>query len=144
MMSTGGFARAKGQRGERDAIKTLQPIVDKVYLEMGYAGENLPVLERNQMQSARGGHDIIGLDWLALEIKHQETLSINTWWSQAQRQAKGNQIPVLMYRQNRIKWRVVMNGYIPAGEKRIKCPVDITLEAFLLWLEYQLKAELTK
>ena len=134
-------ARDKGQRAERQAIATLQPVVTKVYLEFG---KEPPALERNLMQSMKGGYDLVGLEWLALEIKHQEVLKVDDWWSQAVHQAGESRIPVLMYKQNRVKWRVKLLGLIPAGEKRIKCPCDIDLATFLLWLEYRIRSELTQ
>lgn len=137
----GAMSRNKGQRAERDVIKLLQPVVNEVYTA---AGIEAPLLERNLMQWSRGGHDIVGLDWIALEVKHHEILSINVWWEQTKKQAGALKIPVLIYKQNRVKWRVVMFGYLPAGEQRVRCPVDISLETFLVYfknmLAHQLKA----
>lgn len=132
-------ARDKGQRAERQAIATLQPVVDKVYREFEMEP---PALERNLMQSMKGGYDVVGLDWMALEIKHQETLKVGDWWNQAVRQAGESRIPVLMYKSNRVKWRVMLLGLLPAGERRIKCPCDVELDSFLLWLEYRIRSEL--
>ena len=76
---SGGFSREKGKRAEREVVKLLQPVVTKVYQE---AGKEIPLLERNLMQSHKGGHDIVGLEWMALEVKHHETLQISQWWEQ--------------------------------------------------------------
>jgi hypothetical protein len=133
--------RTKGQSGEREVIKILQPVVIEVYEQFGLIP---PDLERNLMQSMKGGHDIIGLDWMALEVKRQETLSISNWWDQAKTQSKIGQEPILIYRQSHRLWRVMMFGFLPAGASKIRCPVDINLESFLLYFKYRLIAELTK
>lgn len=80
----GNFSRNKGQRGEREVIKLLQPTVSKVYMEAGFPSLELT---RNLSQSQNGGFDIAGLDWLALEVKYQETENVKGWWEQACRQA---------------------------------------------------------
>jgi hypothetical protein len=137
------FGRDKGQRGERLAISVLQPVVTKVYEERGL---EVPKLERNLMQTMKGGHDIVGLDWLALEIKFQETLHINAWWSQTLRQAGETRVPVLMYKQSRVKWRVMLVGSLMIGPNgvggRVRAPVDITLEDFLCYFERRIIWEL--
>lgn len=138
---SGLFAREKGKRAEREAVKLLQPIINEVY---GKYGLEIPELQRNQMQSHKGGYDIVGLEWLALEVKHQETLHISDWWSQTVRQAGEERTPVLIYKQNRVKWRVVMYGFLPAGGDWIdwpRTPVDITLEAFLTYFRVRLLQE---
>jgi len=135
----GSFSKQKGKRGEREAVNLLKPTIEKVYSE---SDMDAPVLFRNQNQSANGGYDIDGLSWLALEVKRCEVLSIAKWWEQTNRQASGNQAPVLLYRQNGKKWRVRMWGYLQAGDRRVKAPVDIEIETFLVWFEVRLKAEL--
>lgn len=135
--------RQKGQRAERAFIKELQPVIDRVYVDR----DNVPKLERNLMQSMKGGYDIIGLEWLALEIKHQEKLNIKEWWKQTLKQAGETRMPVLAYKQNNIKWRVVMWGTLNGGIKdkdefSIQLPVDIPLESFLTYFEQQLRIDL--
>ena len=137
-MGAGGFARDKGQRAERAAVKLLQPIINHVFQTVG---KEPPQLERNLMQSHKGGHDIIGLDWLALEIKHQETLHINAWWEQTKQQAGKLKEPILMYKQNNVKWRVMLYGYIPSKAEYLQCPVDICLEDFLVYFERRVRDE---
>lgn len=64
----------------------------------------MPDLKRNLMQSREGGYDLVGIDWLALEVKRQEGLNISGWWRQAVRQAGEGQTPFLMYKQNFKPW----------------------------------------
>lgn len=81
---SGSYSRDKGQRGEREVIKVLQPTVSKVYIE---AGLPAPELARNLSQTRDGGFDIKGLEWMALEVKYQESENIKAWWEQTCRQA---------------------------------------------------------
>lgn len=132
------FAQSKGARGERLAIDLLQPIVDRVL------GEKSVILARNSMQSRFGGYDVIGLDWMALEIKNCETLNIPTWWNQVIKSCKADQEPILMYKSNRVKFRIMMYGYLPIGLKKLRCPVDIPFDTFACWFEHRLKEEQLK
>ena len=92
-----------------------------------------PELKRNLQQTESGGYDVIGLPWMALEIKHQETLNLNAWWEQTERQCKSGQIPILAYRQNRKPWRVRMKGTPLPSINGMNCIVDIDLMSFLNW-----------
>lgn len=144
------FARDKGARGERSAIALLQPVVNACYEKHGLVP---PTLARNSLQSRFGGFDIVGVDWLALEIKNQEKENRSVWWEQTKIQAikaekslgktyYGPLEPVLMYKANRVAWRVMMHGYLPAGSKRLKATVDISADAFLAWFKLRLTQEL--
>lgn len=143
------MSRNKGQRAEREVVKLLQPVVIEVWNELGKEGV-APSLERNLMQAHKGGHDLLGLDWLAIEVKHQEQFALASWWQQTKDQAdKAGQHsivevePVLFYRRNNVSWRVVMFGYLGVdGSKRVRCPVNVTPEAFLLWFRLRLLVEL--
>ena len=129
---SGKFSRDKGQRAERAIIKLLQPVVNDVYEKNGL---EVPSLERNLMQANKGGHDIVGLEWLALEVKHQETLHITQWWEQAVRQAGENRIPVLLFKQSRSQWRVMLPSVLDAGDWFINVTAEIRLEDFLKWFK---------
>lgn len=99
-----------------------------------------PQVQRNQNQSAVGGDDLIGTYDFSIEIKRQEALSLDKWWKQAcvsaSRQGK---IPVVIYKQNRKPWRVMIGGYIvhpsvkPADPKKVFIAVprmEVNLEDF--------------
>lgn len=145
----GAMSRNKGQRAEREIVKLLQPVVIAAWTELERVGP-APNLERNLMQAHKGGHDLLGLDWLALEVKHQEQFMIASWWQQTKEQAtKASQLlnievePVLFYRKNHVQWRVIMRGYLDVqGGGRVRCPVNIPPEAFLVWFKLRLLAEL--
>lgn len=135
------FSRDKGQRAERDVVRLLQPVVTAVYTA---AGQAVPTLERNLMQSHKGGADIAGLAWLALEVKHHEKVNVPLFWEQCKRQAGDTREPVLLYKSNRVKWRAVLFGYVPAGSAQVHCPVDIDVNDFLAWFETRLREEVKK
>ncbi len=146
----GSHSRSKGQRGERAAIDWLQPICDQV-LDTLCATHGLhhnvtaPLLQRNTIQSDRGGFDVVGLPWLALEVKNYETdapAQIEGWWKQAYGQAGPDQVPVLLYKRNHRPFRARM----PGGWGRDFCwvsgPVDIDADQFEEWFRKKLRAEL--
>jgi len=125
-----GGNRQKGHDGEREIVKLLQPIVEMIL------GEKR--LQRNLQQTRQGGHDICGLEHLAIEVKRCETLEIEKWWKQTLRQAAmlgKDAIPVLFFRQNRGKWRVMMFGQVGT----MTCRVEIDMLTFGLWLGEDLK-----
>lgn len=138
----------KGKNGEREIIRYLQPIVDRVLAEVNEKradeGEELREtvrLLRNSLQSAVGGEDVIGLDWMALEIKRQETPFLTEWWKQTLESAGDKKIAVLLHRKNGARWRCRMNGYlICTNGTKVLTPVDIGFEAFLLWFEHELRS----
>lgn len=135
----GRFSRSKGQRGERAVIGALQPVVDRVYTE---AGKEPPLLQRNTLQSHKGGFDVVGVEWLAIEVKNQETDHVDQWWAQTVAQA-GGRTAVLFYKKNHVAWRVRIEVLmlLPQKEKRfyIKTPADIDMESFLRWFYFRLK-----
>lgn len=153
-MATGGFSREKGKRAERQVVQMLQPVVTEVYSALGCPQDQIPCLQRNTIQAHKGGYDIVGLDWLALEVKHQETLKVDDWWEQTVRQAQGGKEPVLFYKSNNVRFRVVISGQIEiAGTisekdgrrpRRVKCPVDISADVFLIYFRERLLAELQR
>ena len=135
--------RTKGQEGEREVAKIMNAIVAKVRTE-----KSLPALatedehfQRNQNQSAVGGSDLSCPYPLEIEIKRQEALSINTWWNQTVASAARTKgIPILMFRQNRKKWRIMMLGEVPLlpnnSSKYLalpECRVEIDLDTFVRW-----------
>lgn len=137
----GKMSRDKGKRGEREIVNALQPIVDEVYQ---LAGMEPPVVKRNTMQSDGGGFDLHGLDWMAIEVKYQESLNIDGWWKQTVEQTGPGQEAILVYRKSRVPWRVRMLSTIgPTSQGvRVVDVVDISFEAFLLYVKNRLRLEL--
>lgn len=129
--------RQKGQEGEREIQRALEPIVRKVLAQGGHPLPEKPIIQRNQNQSAVGGSDLSNTFGLAIEVKRQEQLSINTWWKQCETSAQeANEMPVLLYRQNGKKWKCVLYTWanLP-GAKHIRIRSEISWEDFLHWFE---------
>jgi len=88
-------SRTKGASAEREVFKIIS---DQVGIKV----------ERNLVQTREGGSDTVVGEW-AIEVKRQETLSINVWWEQAVEQAlRVNKKPMLIYRKSRMPWKVVI------------------------------------
>lgn len=139
-------ARSKGQRAERQAIDILQPVVNEIYAMYGMQGDDIPTLQRNTLQSDQGGYDIVGIPWLALEIKHQEKLQVDKWWEQTVRQAKCGAEPVLMYKQNNVKFRVRVMVTVPIYKSSdcLSTVIELSLESFILYFRSRLIGELNQ
>lgn len=138
-------SRSKGKRGEREAInKVMQPIVDKVYKRYGVPA---PTLSRNLQQWDAGGYDVVGLDWLATEIKFCETFQLKKWWEQTLRQTKRGQVPLLLYKKNRKKFKAMTWGMMPSFTPTsrvevLKLPVILELTEFDYWFENEIDSRL--
>lgn len=137
----GRMSLNKGKRAEREVIDLLQPIVDKTTYELNGPGI---ILQRNTIQADRGGSDIHGLEWLALEVKHHETMQVNEWWKQCRSQASRNQVPVLIYRCNHAPWLVKMYGGLGQDDVWVPSTVTVDVPAFLIWFRAKLEHELLK
>ena len=122
----GLMSRNKGKTGEREARDLLLEWLGPVYVKFGVP---LPELERNLMQSRNGGHDLVGLPWLAVEVKRQEQTQFGSWWKQTVAQAGVGQIPFLLWRGNRQPWRFrvrlkTYHGVGPFGLQTVDADLD--------------------
>lgn len=109
--------RTKGQEGEREVARAMNSIVESVLTKHGIALPDKPIVQRNQNQSAVGGSDLTNPFHLAIEVKRQEALSVNTWWKQCCAAAVADgAIPVLVYRRNKQAWSVVLRVDVPVGD----------------------------
>lgn len=130
--------RQKGAEGERQVLQMLNKIVGDVREEKGlpqFAKEDEP-FQRNQNQSAVGGDDLTNPYFLSIEVKRQEQLSINTWWKQCIASAERTKgVPILIFKQNRKKWRVCMNAPLYLTTTKFMGPVkvEVDLEIFKWW-----------
>lgn len=100
--------RNKGANGEREVKDRFIQAMVWVELAFNVVGEPPSVqVKRNSTQSDRGGHDLLGIPGLSIEVKRQEAVSLGAWWGQCTDQARklGGQ-PVLIWRQNNQPWRV--------------------------------------
>ena len=137
--------RTKGQEGEREIAKILNSIVAKVRDEFKlpqYAKED-ELFQRNQNQSAVGGSDLSNPLFLEIEVKRQEDLSVGSWWTQCITSAKRTGgIPILIFRQNRKKWRICMLVELPLFPENCKkylampwVRAEIDLDTFKQWFK---------
>lgn len=127
--------RSKGQRGEREVADMFGAWASEV---TSLLDADEIRFKRNLMQSRQGGYDIIGLEWLALEVKRQETLSLPAWWRQTLKQAQCGQTPLLAWKQNRVPWRfrVALTTYHHGGLGT--AVADLDLDNAKLWFKNEL------
>ena len=137
--------RTKGRTGEQEIAEVLNLIVLTVLTVLNLPTPAKPIIQRNQNQSAVGGNDLINTFGLSIEVKRQETLAINSWWKQCEDSAnRNNEIPVLIFRQNRKPWRVVLNTNIPVPDSNKFIPVrsEIDWESFQFWFHCHVETQL--
>lgn len=106
---------------------------------LGHLGLPPLTVERNLQQSRAGGYDLIGVDWLALEVKRHENLQVSQWWKQTLRQTGEGQVPMLMYRQNRTPWKfravLPVAHWGPHQNSVSRITADLSEEAAQLWVQ---------
>lgn len=134
--------RTKGANGEREIADELNAIIYYIYKRLGLDYPTKPPVQRNQNQTAVGGCDLTGTFNLAIEVKRQELLSINTWWKQCVTSAhQCGRHPVLLFRQNakpgqRTKWRCITHaeviGYSAQSVPKI-VRAELDYDDFLAW-----------
>jgi hypothetical protein len=85
----------KGKRAEREAAAAL--------------GRAFGVECRRSQQYAGGtdSADVVGLDGVHVEVKHQERMRLFDWVAQAVADC-GDNVPIVMHRQNRKPWLVTI------------------------------------
>jgi hypothetical protein len=137
---------AKGKEGEREVARALNAVLSAVLCKHAWPPEIIRACEnsiqRNQNQSAVGGSDLSNVFGIAVEVKRQEAISLNTWWTQCVAGANRNkEFPVLVYRANHQPWRVVMYASLAlpilneGGTSSLSCRVTLEWEDFLKWFE---------
>ena len=137
----------KGKTGEREVVDLLATEIYYLIHQHQYDDETKAALhgivQRNQNQSAVGGGDINILG-LSVEVKRCEVLEVDKWWRQCTTSAaRNNDVPILMYRQNRKPWNVVMLGWLSlADSAQTQARVALTLEDFIKffasWAAYKI------
>lgn len=145
----------KGKTGEREVANALNGVIQEVLKRNQWSPEAVAAcsmcVQRNQNQSAVGGSDLTNVFGIAVEIKRQEVLSINTWWSQCVAAAVRNkEFPVLVYRQNHKAWRVVMYGSLPLptvnapGQtlETVSARIELSWDDFLRWFFHWVERKL--
>ena len=88
-------SRTKGKRGELEAAHLLQ--------NHGY-----DTRRGQQFAGINGDADVVGLPGVHIEVKRVEKLNIDEALEQAIRDKRESEIPIVMHRKNRTKWKVTM------------------------------------
>lgn len=88
-------SRNKGKRGELEVAHLLQ--------KYGYETRR-----GQQFSGANGDADVVGLPGIHIEVKRVEKLNIDEALEQAIRDKRESEIPIVMHRKNRTKWKVTM------------------------------------
>lgn len=96
-MSTKINSRAKGATGEREIANILRE-------EYGYETRR-----GQQFCGMNGDADVVGIDGMHMEIKRVERLNIDDAYEQSVRDAREDEMPVVMHRKNRKKWKVTLS-----------------------------------
>lgn len=89
-------SRNKGAAGERELAALLR--------EYGYAARR-----GQQYSGANGDADVVGLPGVHIECKRVEKLNLYEAMRQSARDARDDEMPVVMHRKNRAKWLVTMS-----------------------------------
>lgn len=90
-------SKQKGKVGERELANKLK--------EYGY-----DCRRTNQFCGNTGeADDVVGLDYIHIEVKRVEKLNIDTAMEQAERDSKDDKFPTVFHRKNRKKWLVTMS-----------------------------------
>lgn len=117
-------SRNKGAQGEREVSGIIH---DQLGIK----------LQRNLDQWRSGGFDLVGLDGWAIEVKRAKKPLLNQWWQQTTEQAqKAGLKPILWYRLDNQKWRVVLplvilNSDFHAG-MGLEYTAEVSPEAFAM------------
>lgn len=88
-------SRRKGKAGELELAHYLT--------ERGYDARR-----GQQFSAANGDPDVIGLSGVHIECKRVERLDLDSALEQSVRDARAGEVPVVIHRKNRQKWRVTM------------------------------------
>lgn len=88
-------SRAKGASGERELAGFLRD-------------HGIESRRGQQYSGANGDADVIGMDGVHIECKRVEKLNIDTAMEQSKRDAREDEIPVVMHRKNRKEWLATM------------------------------------
>lgn len=89
-------SRRKGADGERELAQVLK--------RLGFETRR-----GQQYSAANGDADVVGIEGLHIECKRVEKLNIDTAMQQSRRDARENEIPVVMHRKNHKTWLVTMD-----------------------------------
>lgn len=88
-------SKRKGAEGERELSRVLK-------------GYGFSTRRSQQYCGANGDADVVGIPGLHIECKRVEKLNIDDAMDQSIKDAKEDEIPVVIHRKNRRSWKVTM------------------------------------
>lgn len=88
-------SRAKGAKGERELANLLKSQGHNTKRGQQFCGLN-------------GDADVVGIDNIHIECKRVERFTDESALQQSERDARENEIPVVIYRRNRERWKVLL------------------------------------
>lgn len=91
-------SRAKGARFERSLANILRD-------EYGFDGAR----RGQQFSGANGDPDVVGCPFLHIEAKNVQREAIRNWMAQSERDAREDEIPVVMHKKDRMPILVTLN-----------------------------------
>lgn len=90
-------SRQKGARGERELAEFIR-------------GYGFPARRGQQYSGANGDADVVGVPGFHIECKRTNTIRLRDWLSQARRDAKPGEIPIIFWREDGGKWIAIIDG----------------------------------
>lgn len=88
-------SKAKGARFERELANLLK-------------GRGYDSRRGQQFCGANGDADVVGLEGIHIEAKHQERMQLYDWIAQAKRDCKPDELPAVFHKKNRAEILVTM------------------------------------
>lgn len=88
-------SRAKGARFERQLAKIL-------------TGYGYDCRRGQQYSGANGDADVVGLPGIHIEAKHRERMELYDWITQAERDARPDELPAVFHKRNNAEILVTM------------------------------------
>lgn len=89
-------SRDKGKRGELEIAHIMQ-------------GYGFDAHRGQQFSGLQGDADVVGVPFLHLEIKRVQALNLDKAMEQSIRDARDDEIPVVMHRKDRQDWKVTLS-----------------------------------
>lgn len=140
-------SQRKGKVGEREARLLMQAIVDKALAMDGRLAPGIIQVQRNLLQSASGGRDLLGCPGMAIEVKRCQKKRMTQWWTQAVDQAikaGPDKAPILLWRLDREPWRMRVYAKFPiVRDEALEGGVDLEKEDFCDWAVDYIRRHLT-
>lgn len=88
-------SRNKGAAGERELANILK-------------GYGYDTRRGQQYCGANGDADVVGIPGMHIECKRVEKLNLDAAMDQSERDAKEGEIPVVIHRKNRKRWKITL------------------------------------